>query len=150
VVGNITAGVYDGLPTLYRHLLSTTRRVARQLSRPAAQVLRDMFPVESLILFILLAEPEAMTPECLQCLCEGASGCKQDLGCDNGVCGPFQITRPYWLDAGKPTVKDDRRGSKNPAAYAECANNMECSGRAVTAYMKRYAQVRELTHNLTD
>lgn len=41
-----------------------------------------------------------LTPICLRCLCHAASGCNLTLGCVDGFCGPFQLNRAYWRDAG--------------------------------------------------
>lgn len=29
-------------------------------------------------------------------------------GCTEGYCGPFWISRVYWVDAGRPTLPDDQ------------------------------------------
>ncbi|XP_063243618.1 uncharacterized protein LOC134542938 isoform X1 [Bacillus rossius redtenbacheri] len=45
---------------------------------------------------------------CVRCLCEAASNCNETVGCHKGYCGPFFISRNYWLDAGgRPLPGDD-------------------------------------------
>ncbi|OWR49284.1 i-type lysozyme [Danaus plexippus plexippus] len=43
---------------------------------------------------------------CLRCLCHVA-GCDLGHSCTDGYCGPFYISRVYWVDAGKPTLPED-------------------------------------------
>jgi hypothetical protein len=43
---------------------------------------------------------------CFRCLCHVA-GCDMSHPCAGGYCGPFYISRVYWVDAGKPTLPDD-------------------------------------------
>ncbi|KAK2192348.1 hypothetical protein NP493_33g07002 [Ridgeia piscesae] len=74
------------------------------------------------------ATPTASTTgpsdNCLLCICK-VMGCSP--GCVGNVCGPYRISRGYWIDCG-------RLGG----SYDACANNMACSKRCVVAYMKRY------------
>lgn len=43
-------------------------------------------------------------------------------GCEGDVCGMFGITRPFWVDAGGPTVDGGRAASSygNVASYKHC------------------------------
>ncbi|KAL1117671.1 hypothetical protein AAG570_003986 [Ranatra chinensis] len=45
---------------------------------------------------------------CLGCMCEAVSDCNRSLRCQEGVCGLFRITKPYWMDANRPTVPQDQ------------------------------------------
>ena len=55
----------------------------------------------------------AIVPEdCIRCMCEATSLCDFDTGCLNGFCGPFRISKGFWLDAGKFVVIGDDK--KNP------------------------------------
>ncbi|KOB71123.1 Uncharacterized protein OBRU01_12280 [Operophtera brumata] len=47
-----------------------------------------------------------LNESCVRCLCHVA-GCDTAHGCSDGYCGPFYISRVYWVDAGKPTLPDD-------------------------------------------
>lgn len=44
---------------------------------------------------------------CLRCLCHASTQCNTTIGCQKGFCGPLFITKEYWTDAGRPTLKDD-------------------------------------------
>lgn len=96
---------------------------------------------------------------CFRCLCEASTGCSNRLRCDQGVCvtcrhliknwnqliavkfqycGPFSISRAYWIDAGKVVKAQDdpnRWGS-----YEECANNYDCATDIITQYMEKYGK----------
>lgn len=75
---------------------------------------------------------------CLGCICEAVSNCNQSLGCVGDVCGVFKITWPYWADAGRPTLAQDK--SEDDSAYGRCANEPYCAARAVQGYMAKYGQ----------
>ncbi|CAG9564954.1 unnamed protein product [Danaus chrysippus] len=47
-----------------------------------------------------------LNESCLRCLCHVA-GCDLGHSCTDGYCGPFYISRVYWVDAGKPTLPED-------------------------------------------
>ncbi|EAT47407.1 AAEL001485-PA [Aedes aegypti] len=75
---------------------------------------------------------------CFRCLCEASTGCSNRLRCDQGYCGPFSISRAYWIDAGKVVKAQDdpnRWGS-----YEECANNYDCATDIITQYMEKYGK----------
>ncbi|OQR66177.1 lysozyme-like [Tropilaelaps mercedesae] len=79
----------------------------------------------------------ARTERCLQCICLGSSKCDETTRCtDYGgdkatgeVCGPFQITQPYWEDAGKP-------GND----FLSCVNTRDCSETAIINYMEKFGK----------
>ncbi|XP_018332491.1 invertebrate-type lysozyme 3 [Agrilus planipennis] len=75
---------------------------------------------------------------CLGCLCEAISGCDLNKKCSGDVCGPFQMTWPYWADGGKPTI--NKESPDSPTAYANCANDPYCAALAVQGYMSKYQQ----------
>ncbi|XP_067011534.2 uncharacterized protein [Anabrus simplex] len=75
---------------------------------------------------------------CMRCLCVAASGCNLNRGCDDGYCGPFTLSRLYWLDAGQPVLPED-----NPAreqSFENCAQDYDCAKRVVRAYMSKFKQ----------
>lgn len=62
-----------------------------------------------------------MDDRCIRCLCKAATQCNLTLGCTEGYCGPFKVSKIYWTDAGKQTLPDDdvaRSGGKNCTFYA--------------------------------
>ncbi|XP_068085865.1 lysozyme 2 [Anabrus simplex] len=75
---------------------------------------------------------------CLRCLCEAASGCNMTLYCRSGYCGPFYISRVYWVSAGRPVTKYD--DPERDAAYNDCANDYNCAKTIVQNYMAIYGK----------
>ncbi|XP_049850555.1 invertebrate-type lysozyme 3-like [Schistocerca gregaria] len=78
-----------------------------------------------------------LSQECLGCICEAASGCDVNSGCNGDVCGPFKITWAFWADAGKPVISGDNANSDG--AYVRCSSDVYCAASAVGAYMSKYA-----------
>ncbi|XP_041982001.1 lysozyme 1-like [Aricia agestis] len=74
---------------------------------------------------------------CLRCLCH-ATGCELSHGCSEGYCGPFYISRVYWVDAGKPTLPED--SPERNEAYEDCARDYYCSLKIVESYMARFGK----------
>ncbi|XP_063243619.1 lysozyme-like isoform X2 [Bacillus rossius redtenbacheri] len=75
---------------------------------------------------------------CVRCLCEAASNCNETVGCHKGYCGPFFISRNYWLDAGgRPLPGDDPDRSE---AYQDCATDYNCAVRTLEFYMEKHGQ----------
>ncbi|KAJ8684301.1 hypothetical protein QAD02_020093 [Eretmocerus hayati] len=79
-----------------------------------------------------------VSPACLGCICDAASGCNTTLGCTNDVCGPFRITLSYWTDGGKPSLNNET--NPDDSAFEECVNDAMCAARAIQGYMERYSQ----------
>nr|CAD7398474.1 unnamed protein product [Timema poppensis] len=82
---------------------------------------------------------KAVNEICLVCICEVLSGCDRNVGCVKDVCGLFQITRPYWVDSGRPVLAND--DPNNNAAFTRCASDSFCSARAVENYTSKYRKV---------
>ncbi|XP_049799396.1 lysozyme-like [Schistocerca nitens] len=82
------------------------------------------------------AESRLQYDSCYGCICEAASRCNRSLGCDDGACGLFRITRHYWLDAGAPTLPADARLLND--AFERCATDPFCALRTAHHYMERY------------
>ncbi|KAM3965827.1 lysozyme [Aphomia sociella] len=74
---------------------------------------------------------------CLRCLCHVA-GCDMSHGCSGGYCGPFYMSRLYWIDAGKPTLEND--DPERDEAFDDCARDYFCSIRVVESYMAKYGK----------
>lgn len=61
---------------------------------------------------------------CFGCICEAASRCDRRIGCDQqGTCGLFQITRPYWIDAGSPLIVGDSATKQGGRSYPQYYND---------------------------
>ncbi|XP_069189561.1 lysozyme-like [Procambarus clarkii] len=83
-----------------------------------------------------------MTDDCLGCLCEASTRCNTSMGCQydsEKVCGPFLISKPYWIDAGKPVLneRDDPRAEN---AYNNCVHDYTCSVKTIRNYMSKYGK----------
>ncbi|CAG4951553.1 unnamed protein product [Colias eurytheme] len=76
-----------------------------------------------------------LNESCVRCLCHVA-GCDLSHTCSGGYCGPFYISRVYWVDAGKPTLPDDNPDRKE--AYEDCARDYHCSVKIVQSYMAKF------------
>ncbi|KAF9424603.1 hypothetical protein HW555_000414 [Spodoptera exigua] len=74
---------------------------------------------------------------CFRCLCHVA-GCDMSRGCSEGYCGPFFISRVYWVDAGKPTLPDDDPDRKE--AFEDCARDYHCSIKIIESYMAKFGK----------
>nr|XP_045609371.1 lysozyme-like isoform X3 [Procambarus clarkii] len=81
--------------------------------------------------------------KCMACLCEASTSCTTKPVCEDpaitgGIfCGPFHMSREYWIDAGRPIIKGDLKTSRD--AFKNCALDLHCSATAVRNYFKRYA-----------
>ncbi|KAG8315973.1 hypothetical protein J6590_061397 [Homalodisca vitripennis] len=77
-----------------------------------------------------------LTPICMRCLCHAASSCNLTLGCVDGYCGPFQLSRGYWRDAGLHVLPDDN--PSRDGAFLDCAQDYSCAQRIVEEYIIRF------------
>ncbi|KAB0798689.1 hypothetical protein PPYR_09682 [Photinus pyralis] len=70
---------------------------------------------------------------CLGCICRAASDCDTSTQCEGGACGPYRITKEYWIDAGNLTYND--HSPKEHESYVKCAVNFYCSVQTIQNYM---------------
>ena len=51
----------------------------------------------------------SMTESCLACICQASTSCNLTTPCvsQGQYCGPFLLSKPYWLDAGRPILFGD-------------------------------------------
>lgn len=91
------------------------------------------------------ADDLPVTQQCLGCLCEAASQCHTNIGCNGDVCGPFKITWGYWADGGKPTVNNEPSTAER--AFHNCATDTYCAALAVQGYMAKFQQVNIVPKN---
>ncbi|XP_046407289.1 uncharacterized protein LOC124171917 isoform X2 [Ischnura elegans] len=75
---------------------------------------------------------------CLECICQGPTSCNLTYGCSQGYCGPFYISRIYWIDADKPVLPQD--DPEREGAYQDCSSNYGCAKRIVERYMAKYGR----------
>lgn len=52
---------------------------------------------------------DSITNNCLGCICEASTRCDTFTGCvANGqLCGPFLISKGFWVDAGRCVMEGD-------------------------------------------
>ncbi|XP_075980548.1 lysozyme-like isoform X1 [Anticarsia gemmatalis] len=74
---------------------------------------------------------------CIRCLCH-VTGCDFTRGCSEGYCGPFFISRVYWVDADKPVLPDDDPARKE--AFEDCAKDYHCSIKIIQSYMTNFGK----------
>jgi len=89
---------------------------------------------------VSVAAPEQFTQECVACMCAGATSCNTTVGCEirsdgRFYCGPFGMSKPYWLDAGAPLLEGGSPLSDR--AFKDCAKDVGCSFNATTLYLQK-------------
>uniref|UniRef100_A0A1B0FF34 lysozyme n=1 Tax=Glossina morsitans morsitans TaxID=37546 RepID=A0A1B0FF34_GLOMM len=92
---------------------------------------------------------QMLTRQCLHCLCAMITGCQAD-GCGTNLpCNLYQISKSYWIEAGRPQVNDQNHNihyndydetDKDINEYATCARNRICSEQTINSYMQRYSR----------
>ncbi|XP_075236452.1 lysozyme 2-like [Lycorma delicatula] len=90
--------------------------------------------ITATIITVASVDRNSLGVMCLKCICETISSCNASYGCTGQACGPFQLTKPFWLDAGKLTIASDNPDS--PEAFNHCASNPVCAAKTVYSYMK--------------
>jgi hypothetical protein len=60
--------------------------------------------INNKILLLKKTDGPDVIDACLSCICEASSGCDINLKCQGTVCGPYKITKPFWIESGKPTL----------------------------------------------
>ncbi|CAG9564881.1 unnamed protein product [Danaus chrysippus] len=79
-----------------------------------------------------------LTDGCYRCLCYISTLCDVSNDCSGGYCGPFNISRVYWVDAGNITLPDDEPERNN--AWKDCARNYQCARRIIEGYLQRFGK----------
>ncbi|XP_067141404.1 lysozyme-like [Centruroides vittatus] len=81
---------------------------------------------------------------CLDCLCQTYVSCGDKPGCFVGsdnvkYCGPYDITKPYWIDGGRLRVDDDDDDDDDEdKSFEKCSVNKDCADKTIRRYMNRY------------
>ncbi|XP_054269222.1 invertebrate-type lysozyme 6-like isoform X1 [Macrosteles quadrilineatus] len=83
---------------------------------------------------------QLVSEECLDCLCQLLTKCDLYRGCQNGDCGPFGVTMPFWEDAVGIQDQDGakRNDPKLISEYEKCATDLICTTKAIQNYMELY------------
>ncbi|XP_052872413.1 lysozyme-like [Anopheles cruzii] len=95
-----------------------------------------------LLLFLLPLATKAaflsnLNTTCFRCMCEASTGCNVKAACRQMYCGPFAISRAYWIDAGKVVLPSDK--ATRWGAFEDCANDYNCATNIINHYMEKYA-----------
>ncbi|XP_069684586.1 invertebrate-type lysozyme 6-like isoform X1 [Periplaneta americana] len=93
----------------------------------------------SIILCLLLAVRGNEVPEeCLTCICEAASECDLRTTCGDSLCGPFGISRGFWLDSGS---------LGNKSQYPACCSQPSGMASVETNLWNRHQLIQLDTHH---
>ncbi|XP_039756415.1 lysozyme 2-like [Pararge aegeria] len=79
-----------------------------------------------------------LTEACYRCLCFVATKCEISHSCTAGYCGPFNISRVYWVDSGRVTLPDD--DPERNHAWEDCARQYDCAKGIIEGYLQRYGR----------
>ncbi|CAB4067976.1 unnamed protein product [Lepeophtheirus salmonis] len=95
---------------------------------------------ETNIIYSCNAENSPISDNCLGCICEGSSGCTPAAGCSSGNkrCGPFRLTKEYWISSGSCVTNGDDPTSA--LAFENCANDIRCASLTIRSYINRFQQ----------
>ena len=87
--------------------------------------------------------PWIVSDQCLSCLCYTMSLCdisNNNCGDDDDGCGRFKITKDYWVDSGKHTIRNWLPQSDD--SYVSCVSDFDCTIQSVQSYMVKFQQVK--------
>ncbi|XP_041981998.1 lysozyme-like isoform X2 [Aricia agestis] len=62
--------------------------------------------------------------------------CSAPKRCFGDFCGPFNLSKDYWLDAGQPTLLNNDPERKG--AFEDCAKDYECAKTIVAGYLEKF------------
>lgn len=79
-----------------------------------------------------------LSDACYNCLCHVSTECQLSHQCTKGYCGPFNISRVYWVDAGNVTLPDD--DPERNHAWEDCARSFHCAKRIIEGYLERFGK----------
>merc|ERR1712080_749986 len=60
--------------------------------------------------------PNGLSDNCIGCICEASTRCNATTKCISGgsFCGPFLLSKPFWVDGGSCVSKVTHQGTKEP------------------------------------
>ncbi|XP_052743211.1 lysozyme-like [Bicyclus anynana] len=79
-----------------------------------------------------------LTESCFRCLCYASTACATSHGCTGGYCGPFNISRVYWVDSNRVVMPEDDPDRNH--AWDDCARHYDCATRIIEGYLQRYGR----------
>ncbi|XP_032519140.2 lysozyme-like [Danaus plexippus] len=79
-----------------------------------------------------------ITRGCFRCLCHVYTYCTISNECGEEYCGPFHISKSYWIEAGNITLEGDDPDRKN--AWKDCANDYFCAQDIMKGYLQKFSK----------
>ncbi|CAH0720503.1 unnamed protein product, partial [Brenthis ino] len=79
-----------------------------------------------------------LSEACYKCLCYVSTRCDLSHECTKGYCGPYNISRVYWVDAGMVTLPHD--DPERNHAWEDCARSFPCAKRIIEGYLAKFAR----------
>merc|ERR1711983_474718 len=85
-------------------------------------------------------ESAGLSDNCIGCICEASANCDKTAACINGgsLCGPFLISRGFWVDAGQCVLDNDN--PSDPQAWRRCALDLVCAANTIRSYINRFGK----------
>merc|ERR1711971_470563 len=120
-----------------------------QTPLPATSSYQSVSP-SSLILLVIMVRLPVLTLSLLLCTlaAEAQYQCNPDsaglsdncIGCisGNNFCGPFLISKGFWIDAGQCVLDNDN--PSDPEAWRRCALDLVCAANTIRSYINRFAK----------
>ncbi|XP_052751158.1 lysozyme-like [Galleria mellonella] len=75
---------------------------------------------------------------CYNCLCYVSTKCDLSHDCTGGYCGPFNISRVYWVDAGMVVFPAD--DPERNHAWKDCARDYNCAKSIIEGYLIKFGR----------
>lgn len=89
---------------------------------------------------VCLESGQDVTNNCIGCICEASTRCNATMGCihNGALCGPFLISRAFWVDAGQCVQPGD--SPSDAQAFVRCATDLKCASRIIRSYIAAFAK----------
>ena len=76
----------------------------------------------------------SVTNNCIGCICEASTRCDTNVTCiSNGfLCGPFYISKPFWIDAGRcvqPGDNPENPDGKKSLLFTKLLKYFQCKNK---------------------
>ncbi|XP_026321478.1 lysozyme-like [Hyposmocoma kahamanoa] len=79
-----------------------------------------------------------LSAACYRCLCHVSTQCDTSNECSGGYCGPYNISRVYWIDAGKVVLPED--DPERNHAWQDCARSYHCAMKIIEGYLQKFGK----------
>ncbi|XP_067141347.1 lysozyme-like [Centruroides vittatus] len=95
----------------------------------------------------VLCSSNLVDRRCFDCFCQAQTNCDLSFQCMNKtitLCGPYKLSRPYWIDGGKLGNDDPNEEFEN---FVQCSKNKACAEQTIENYMKVYSAGKDCNSN---